>query len=56
VPPRRRHAPAGPHWQLGERRGTTVVVIGRNLRPESLKASWAADILGDSSAAVVEDA
>ncbi|EFJ50457.1 hypothetical protein VOLCADRAFT_88817 [Volvox carteri f. nagariensis] len=32
---------SGPDWQPGEVRATRVVIIGRNLRPAVVKASWA---------------
>ncbi len=30
----------GPDWQPGEARVTRMVIIGRNLRPAAIKASW----------------
>ncbi|GFR53016.1 hypothetical protein Agub_g15708 [Astrephomene gubernaculifera] len=32
---------SGPEWQPGEARATRIVLIGRNLRPSAVKASWA---------------
>ncbi|KXZ54969.1 hypothetical protein GPECTOR_3g136 [Gonium pectorale] len=32
---------SGPEWQSGEARTTRIVLIGRNLRPTAVKASWA---------------
>ncbi|GLC33940.1 hypothetical protein PLESTB_000820300 [Pleodorina starrii] len=32
---------SGPEWQPGEARATRLVIIGRNLRPAAVKASWA---------------
>ena len=31
---------AGPDWRPGEPRATRIVLIGRNLRQELLRASW----------------
>lgn len=32
---------AGPDWRPDEPRCTRIVLIGRNLRPDVLRASWA---------------